>query len=141
MQEEKDNDSTKVSLDQVEACLATLNNLLGDTNQLYELPEALRVELMKSSGLLSRPERDEFQRRRKDSKKADKRKQQERDRHARKETGIRSAREAAVFVAPKLLDSPVDEEELPDLSSPRNCYVCNRQQARRNHSQWYSSSH
>lgn len=49
----------------------------------------------------------------------------ERDKHARRETGIRSAREVVVFVAPKLLAAPVREtlEEL-ELESPRNCYVC-----------------
>ena len=76
---------------------------MEDTNQLFEIPEAQRVALFKVAGELSRPNRDEFQRRRKDAKKAAKRKQIESDKHARKSTGIRSAREAALFVAPKLL--------------------------------------
>ena len=61
------------------------------------------MALFKVAGALSRPNRDEFQRRRKDAKKAAKRKMIESDKHARKSTGIRSAREAALFVAPKLL--------------------------------------
>jgi len=79
---------------------------------------------MKVSGLLSRPSREELTKRRKNSKKAEKRKKAERDKHARKNTGIRSAREASVFVAPKLLISPALPEDQPDLTSPRNCYVC-----------------
>jgi len=79
-----------------------MQKLLDDTNQLFELPEAQRIALFKVTGQLSRPNRYEFQRRRKDAKKAVKRKMIARDTHARKTTGIRSAREAALFVAPKL---------------------------------------
>ena len=124
MQEENELGSSNVNQKQVGECIATINSLLVDTNQLFELPEEIRVELMKVSGLLSRPSREELTKRRKNSKKAEKRKKAERDKHARKSTGIRSAREASVFVAPKLLISPLSPEEQPDLTSPRNCYVC-----------------
>ncbi len=63
MSEEKSN------LD-IASCITTLQNLLKDTNQLFEIPEAQRVALFKAAGELSRPNRDEFQRRRKDAKKA-----------------------------------------------------------------------
>ncbi len=79
---------------------------------------------MKVAGALTRPNRDEFQRRRKDAKKATKRKQIEKDKHARKITGIRSAREATIFTAPKLLAAALLPEDTPELESPRNCYVC-----------------
>ena len=133
MQEDKENEEQRVSQKQVEDCIRTINGLLGDTDQLFDLPEETRVALMTASGLLSRPSREEFAKRRKDSKKAEKRKRQERDKHARKETGIRSARESDVFVAPKLLQSPVDPDELPDLSSPRNCYVCKAEYTKLHH--------
>jgi len=109
---------------EIASCISTLQKLLEDTNQLFELPEAQRIELLKAAGALTRPNRDEFQRRRKDAKKAAKRKMIAKDMHARKSTGIRSAREAAVFVAPKLLAAPVISEDQPELESPRNCYVC-----------------
>ncbi|HCI69098.1 MAG TPA: oxidoreductase, partial [Balneola sp.] len=56
---------------------------------------------------------------------ANKRKLKEKDRHARNSTGIRSAREAVVFEAPKMigLTGKETEKEIP-LESPRNCYVC-----------------
>ena len=108
---------------EIQSCIATLQKLLDDTNQLFELPEVQRVALLKAAGALSRPNRDEFQRRRKDAKKAAKRKMITRDKHARKETGIRSAREASVFTAPKLL-AAVEIKDTPELESPRNCYVC-----------------
>ena len=124
MQEENEIENGNINRKQVEECISTLNSLLKDTNQLFELPEEMRVELMKVSGLLSRPSREELTKRRKDSKKADKRKKTERDKHARKNTGIRSAREASVFVAPKLLISSAPPEDQSDFTSPRNCYVC-----------------
>lgn len=105
-------------------CIATLQKILDDSNQLYDLPEAQRIALLKVAGQLSRPNRAEHKRRKKDVKNAIKRKMIARDKHARKETGIRSAREAQIFKAPKLL-APVDiQKETSELESPRNCYVC-----------------
>ena len=109
---------------QIDACIATLEKLVGDTNQLFELSEEKRIALLKAAGSLTRPNRDEFSRRKKDAKKAEKRKMIARDRHARKETGIRSAREASVFVAPLMIDLTGNKEKELELESPRNCYVC-----------------
>ncbi len=116
--------SRNISNLDIEACIDTLQRLLEDTNQLFELPEVQRVALFKAAGGLTRPNRDEFQRRRKDAKKAVKRKMIAKDTHARKTTGIRSAREAALFVAPKLLAAAALPNETLELESPRNCYVC-----------------
>jgi NAD(P)-dependent dehydrogenase (short-subunit alcohol dehydrogenase family) len=116
--------SRNISNLDIEACIATLEKLLEDTNQLFELPEDQRVALFKAAGGLTRPNRDEFQRRRKDAKKAVKRKMIAKDTHARKTTGIRSAREAVLFVAPKLLAASAISKETLELESPRNCYVC-----------------
>ncbi len=112
----------QLSIQEIEQCISVLEKLTSDAGRLFELPEAQRVNLMKAAGRLSRPERDTFQQRRKDAKKAAKRKMIERDKHARKETGIRSAREAVVFEAPLLLEAPRNSEK--ELESPRNCYVC-----------------
>jgi len=116
----------KIDQSDIEQCIKILNELVEDTNQLFELPEAQRVALFKAAGSLSRPDRDEFQRRRKDAKKAAKRKAVERDKHARKITGIRSARESVIFEAPLLLEAPKLQDESPELSTPRNCYVCKK---------------
>ena len=59
----------KSNLGDIASCIATLQNLLEDTDQLFEIPEGQRVALFKAAGELSRPNRDEFQRRRKDAKK------------------------------------------------------------------------
>ncbi|MCF4101555.1 SDR family oxidoreductase [Gillisia sp. M10.2A] len=118
-------ESARLSQQQIDTCISMLEALVADTNQVFELPEEKRIALMTAAGSLTRPSRDEFIRRKKDAKKAAKRKMIERDKHARKETGIRSARENVVFVAPKLIElSKKAEEEQPELESPRNCYVC-----------------
>ncbi len=126
MPKNKEPSETKKQLSpaEIDQCITVLEGLIADTNQLFELSEEKRTELLKAAGMLSRPDRHEFQRRRKDAKKAAKRKRIESDKHARKTTGIRSAREAALFVAPKLLAAAALPEDTPELESPRNCYVC-----------------
>ncbi|MEP6261885.1 MAG: SDR family oxidoreductase [Gillisia sp.] len=124
MKDVKEGDNQRVTREQIEKCILVLKELVDDTNQLFDLPEDQRISLMAAAGALTRPNRDEFARRRKDAAKAAKRKMIERDKHARRETGIRSAREAAVFEAPKLLQPAQLEEKNLELKSPRNCYVC-----------------
>ena len=117
--------SKKLTQEEIAQCIEFLEALNSNTNQLFELPREVREALMMAAGRLSRPSKKEFAKRKKDAKKAAKRKQRERDKHARKETGIRSAREARIFVAPKMIEAPQNEaEDERILSSPRNCYVC-----------------
>jgi NAD(P)-dependent dehydrogenase (short-subunit alcohol dehydrogenase family) len=121
----KREDEVEVSQSQIDECIAVLENLNANTNQIFEIPKEKRTILIKAAGQLSRPSREEFSRRKKDAKKAAKRKQAARDKSARKETGIRSAREAHVFVAPKLLAAAdLESKEKLELETPRNCYVC-----------------
>src|SRR5680860_1035367 len=119
----KEEIAEKLSQAQIDTCISILEKLVGDTNQVFDLPEEKRIALMSAAGSLTRPSREEFSRRKKNSKKATKRKMIERDKHARKETGIRSAREATIFIAPTLMELSGKNEEL-ELESPRNCYVC-----------------
>lgn len=118
----------KLPQHEVEQCINTLQQLVENAEAFFDLPENLRVELMKAAGKLTRPSREEFSQRKKDAAKATKRKQQERDKHARKNTGIRQAREAVVFEAP-LLAANLDELKAAEkeLESPRNCYVCHKE--------------
>ena len=110
---------------EIARCIAILEYLNSNTDQIFEIPKEQRTALIKASGQLSRPNRDEFSRRKKDAKKAEKRKQANKDRTARKETGIRSARENIVFVAPKLLQtSELSSKKELDLETSRNYYVC-----------------
>lgn len=125
MKEKLHENKTEISPSEIDNCIAVLNRLVIDTNQIFEIPEDKRIELIKAAGQLSRPSKQDFARRVKDAKKNEKRKQAVRDKHARKETGIRSAREAHVFVAPKLLAAAeLENKEQFELTTPRNCYVC-----------------
>jgi NAD(P)-dependent dehydrogenase (short-subunit alcohol dehydrogenase family) len=125
MKKNEKDQGCSISSEEIEKCIAILTYLNANTDEIFEIPKEQRTALIKASGMFSRPERDEFSRRKKDAKKAEKRKQAARDKSARKVTGIRSAREAIVFVAPKLLPaSEVLAKDTPELTSPRNCYVC-----------------
>jgi NAD(P)-dependent dehydrogenase (short-subunit alcohol dehydrogenase family) len=118
-------ENIQLTKDQIDQCISILETINGDTNQLFVLPEEQRIALLSQAGQLSRPQRDEFKRRKKDAKKAAKRKAAEKDKHARNNTGIRSAREASVFIAPKMIAS-ADENTAADNTAvgARNCYVC-----------------
>src|SRR5690554_5561924 len=119
------NNGDAVSSEEIDRCITILHRLVEQGHSIFELPEEKRIALLKVAGQLSRPGKQQFKQRKKDAAKAAKRKMIERDKHARKETGIRSARESAVFVAPKLLTEPVMRElGEKELESPRNCYVC-----------------
>lgn len=120
---EKETHNNSLSQEELDKCIAILEGLVTNSDELFELPEDTRVALMKAAGALSRPSKEEYIKRKKDAKKAAKRKMIERDKHARKQTGIRSAREDAIFIAPKFLDLP-NHKDAPELESPRNCYVC-----------------
>ncbi len=113
----------ELSQEEIEQCISILEKLVDNKTQVFELPEDKRVALLMAAGKLSRPSKEDFKKSKKDAAKAAKRKMQERDKHARKETGIRSARESVVFEAPKLLTFDKDRED-QELESPRNCYVC-----------------
>ena len=123
MQQESEKD--KITQDEIEQCISILEKLNTDTNRIFNIPKDKRLALIMAAGLLSRPSREEFLRRKKDAKKATKRKIAEKDRHFRNGTGIRSAREASVFIAPTMIDlAGAEIKETPELASPRNCYVC-----------------
>jgi NAD(P)-dependent dehydrogenase (short-subunit alcohol dehydrogenase family) len=114
-----------LSAEEINRCIAVLEQLNAETSQIFEIPKDQRTALIKAAGQFSRPDRDEFSRRKKDAKALAKKKEETRDRVARKETGIRSAREASVFVAPKLLASNLLlEKEVLELKIPKICYVC-----------------
>ncbi len=131
MKSENEEITAPISQLEIDACIAVLEQLVEDTNQVFELSEEKRIALMKAAGKLTRPHRDEFERRKKDSAKAAKRKKKEQEKHARKQTGIRAAREATIFIAPKFLESGTKEQ--PELQSPRNCYVCKKEYTKLHH--------
>ena len=122
-----DLDKNKVSDEEISLVTKILERLIAHPIQLFEMDEQKRIDLLKVSGQLSRPNREEFKNRKKDAKKAAERKRREREKHARKVTGIRSARENTIFVAPKMLgESDISIKTKIELENTRNCYVCKK---------------
>ena len=117
-------EKNQLSKDQIDQCISVLATLNEDTDQIFDIPIEQRIELLMQAGLLSRPQREEFKRRKKNAKKKAKKAAAENDRQARNKTGIRSAREAAIFVAPKMLANGPQERPAGARVAPRECYVC-----------------
>ena len=122
------------SNDQIANAIATLNAINTNSSFMAELSEEQRVALMKAAGQLSRPSKDEINKRNKDIDRAKRGKVAKADRRARAQTGIREARVNSVFVAPKRLQLTNDNDpraefeaafsEDRETQKPRNCYVC-----------------
>ena len=115
----------QLTKDQIDQCISILETLNEDTDQIFDIPIERRIELITQAGRLSRPQRDEFKRRKKNAKKKIKKAAAAEDKQARNKTGIRSARDASVFVAPKMI-APKGEQSRHEGESvaPRECYVC-----------------
>ncbi len=118
-------DKSTLTKEDIANCISVLELLVSETDYIFDIEKEQRIALIKAAGQFSRPNREEFSRRKKDGKKAAKRKLEAKDKKARKETGIRHAREADVFVAPKLLPmAHISKKEPLELETPRKCYVC-----------------
>jgi len=111
---------------EVQECISLLKDLVADSQQLASLPREQRIELITVTGQLSRPNRDEINKRKRDCQRIKKQRIASFDRSVRASTGIRSARQAAVFSAPaQITVTEVNsEQERPELITPRACYIC-----------------
>jgi hypothetical protein len=118
--------ATAIDPETIAQSLDLLKALAGDAEAWAALSEEQRIELMQLCGEISRPNRNDVRLRQKQIRKRELRAIAAREREARAQTGIRSARQASVFTAPvRLLAAPKSAgPERPDLKKPRNCYVC-----------------
>ncbi len=116
----------KATLEEVLKCLQTLENIVDNTDLLTEMTEADRVALLAAAGRLSRPDKKEIKKRQKEVKFFRQKQLIEQNRLKRAQTGIRSARENSIFVAPEQIqiESEHHYQEAPELDNERNCYVC-----------------
>jgi len=122
----------KVSIKEIEKSITFLEHLAKNSEQLVHLPEEKRIALLTAAGQLSHPNLKELRKRRKEKKQVHREALIKNERKARAETGIRNARNATVFNAPKQIsgkDIKLDSEE-NELNSPRNCYVCKAEYTR-----------
>ena len=118
----------KYSSQDIQQCIDLLNDLARNSEQLAHLSDEQRIALLAATGQISRPERDEMRKRRKDRAQLKKQKVDDHQRRVRAATGIRSAREAAVFTAPKQIED-MDQQggHVLELIEPRACYICKKE--------------
>lgn len=118
--------SNEISIEEIHECLSVLERLTDRTELLTELSPEKRIALFKACGFIAKPDKKEIAKRNKDVKNWKQKQLIEQNRLKRAQTGIRSARENAVFVAPEQLKIESDNayENAPELDTPRNCYVC-----------------
>ncbi|RJP84295.1 MAG: SDR family oxidoreductase [Desulfobacteraceae bacterium] len=113
-------------------CLPLLEKIADQSELLALLTESERIALITAAGKISRPDRKEIKKRNKDKKRQTRMVIVEKERGLRAATGIRRAREAAVFTAPRQISCAESKPQGPaeagggeyTLESPRNCYVC-----------------
>ncbi len=113
--------------EEIAALTALLENLAGNSEQFARLSEPERVALLAAAGRLSRPAREELNKRNRLIRQVKREGPAALERRARAATGIRGARQASVFTAPSQVpqaEACLKSGAEPDLKSPRNCYVC-----------------
>ena len=125
----------KQILSQIDGCIRVLKTLAEQSELLSKIPEADRIALVKAAGRISRPDRAEIKKRNKDKKRQMRLAVTAKQRQLRAQTGIRKAREHAVFTAPAQIEGPGAQHIEPSehLDSPRNCYVCKAEFTRLHH--------
>jgi len=121
-------DNGHESLSVIRKCIPILESLAENSELLAGLSEPERIALITAAGKISRPDRKEIKKRNKEKKRLDRLAIVSQERRLRGDTGIRKAREAVVFQAPKQIATdkgrPESEELGRRLESPRNCYIC-----------------
>ncbi len=117
---------SKYNLTEITTVIDVLNDLIEDSSLLAHFSQDQRIALMMACGQLSRPERQERRKRKNDNRRLKRARIDQSQRDARNLTGIRSAREATVFIAPQeiLAESTSAHQTEKQLINPVNCYVC-----------------
>ncbi len=117
---------SKYSQQEIQRCIALLEDLVKNSVELAHLSDEQRIAILKAAGEISRPDRDEIRKRKRDRIRLKKQRIDDHERKIRRATGIRSARRTAVFTPPKAIlhaDGPQAFQEL-ELINPRACYIC-----------------
>jgi len=115
---------TEFTPEEIENCLKVMQSFAQKSEQLTLLSEEQRVSMLKSSGIISRPSKEEIKKRQKDVKQFRRENIKSINKSARKITGIRSARESAIFSAPLQITNLNPGREDLEFATPKDCYVC-----------------
>ncbi len=89
--------------EKINECVSFLTQLADSPKVWVDLTEEERIALMKITGRISRPFREERRELTRTNKKSRRQKIVKKERQVRAATGIRSAREASIFEAPEKL--------------------------------------
>ncbi len=107
--------------------IAILESLAEDRTQMIALSDEHRIALLKATGRISRPNKDENKRVAKAFRFITRKKAQDHDRNVRAATELRTSRLGEVFEAPARLlgeGETAQPADVGELTKPRNCYVC-----------------
>ena len=111
--------------DELQRCIDLLEYFVEDRVRLSILDSDIRLRLLKASGRLSRPTREENRPAAKAFRKRIRTQRLTHDREATAATEIRAARRAEVYVPPpQLVGGAPETAEARELIKPRACYVC-----------------
>jgi NAD(P)-dependent dehydrogenase (short-subunit alcohol dehydrogenase family) len=129
MDQETDEKPAPFQMEDLVKCAAILKSLAEESGPLSLLTDGQRIALLSAAGKLSRPDRREINKRRKEKNRELRQAIIEKEKAHRAGTGIRLARTAAVFEAPSQIAAPETNGNAPspELHSPRNCYVCKKE--------------
>jgi NAD(P)-dependent dehydrogenase (short-subunit alcohol dehydrogenase family)/predicted Zn-ribbon and HTH transcriptional regulator len=110
---------------EIDHCIGMLTHLVNNSDAFVSITKEKQIELMKIAGQLSRPDCFQLKRRKKAARNKIKQQIATTERKTRAATGIRLARETAVFSAPLQISESVKSNDAQlVLQSTRNCYVC-----------------
>jgi NAD(P)-dependent dehydrogenase (short-subunit alcohol dehydrogenase family) len=112
--------------DELRRAREVLEAVVSDRSLLAQLPHEERTALLAAAGRAVHPETEQKRRLVKALRARRRRQLEARDRAVLARTGIRAARESAVFLPPpRLLTVPTPPAGAPrEVESPRSCYVC-----------------
>lgn len=105
-----------------QAFLKNLETLAENPELLADIHPNDRITLMRSAGKIAHPTIDEQRRTSRTARRNRRERRKQHDRSLCQSTGIREARQASVFVAPKQLAA--ETQPARELKDPINCYVC-----------------
>ncbi len=114
----------KYNKEEINNCINILTHLVNKSEDFISLSIEQQIELKKAAGRLSRPDKELINERNKARRKVHKQRITISEKKARAATGIRQAREDAIFSFPKQLSESFKQAKPKKLHSPRNCYVC-----------------
>ena len=121
-------DDKQETLAAIRRSIPLLEKIADQSELLAHLPESERIALITAAGKISRPDREEIKKRKKDKKLQKRMAIVKKERRLRAATGIRKAREINVFTAPQQISFDGGKTHKKDnaqrLETPRNCYVC-----------------